>query len=357
MESKRIAIVCDYKLLQERVGGMDYFFWQFNKKCQENDVAVDWFFPNNETHGFYTTFSIISAPNTSIEATFLEHLTKEKTKYDYIITHFLELCTPFYKKVKQKSAAKIIAIDHNPRPLQGYSFKKKLQKKMKGILYSKYIDTFVGVSQYTVHELLHDFGTFIAPKTKVIYNGVIIDDIVERTSQNLRPTQFIVASHLRYSKGIQDLLLAWSQLPEQITHHCSIDIYGEGEYEDVLREMCKNLQLTNIYFKGSVSNLKQLFHKYDFLLQPTYMECFSLSILESLAANVPVITTNVGGNEEVVKNGVNGFIFCAQNVTQLTALLTKVIGGELTINQNTRNLIATHYSLESMVENHFKLIN
>ena len=32
------------------------------------------------------------------------------------------------------------------------------------------------------------------------------------------------------------------------------------------------------------------------------MECFSLSILESLAANIPVITTPVGGNLEVVTN-------------------------------------------------------
>jgi glycosyltransferase involved in cell wall biosynthesis len=34
----------------------------------------------------------------------------------------------------------------------------------------------------------------------------------------------------------------------------------------------------------------------------SHMECFSLSILESCVMNVPVITTNVGGNEEVIVN-------------------------------------------------------
>ena len=48
------------------------------------------------------------------------------------------------------------------------------------------------------------------------------------------------------------------------------------------------------------------------MLQPTHMECFSLSILESFAANVPVITTNVGGNKEVIDEGENGYIFKAK---------------------------------------------
>ena len=39
------------------------------------------------------------------------------------------------------------------------------------------------------------------------------------------------------------------------------------------------------------------------------MECFSLSILESLSANIPVITTTVGGNLEVVTHEENGFIY------------------------------------------------
>jgi glycosyltransferase involved in cell wall biosynthesis len=51
---------------------------------------------------------------------------------------------------------------------------------------------------------------------------------------------------------------------------------------------------------GSTANLSELYCN-DYMVQPTHMECFSLSILESLSANVPVITTN-GGNEEVIIN-------------------------------------------------------
>ena len=38
MESRKIAVLCNYELLPERVGGMDCFFWQFDEKCKEKII-------------------------------------------------------------------------------------------------------------------------------------------------------------------------------------------------------------------------------------------------------------------------------------------------------------------------------
>ena len=92
------------------------------------------------------------------------------------------------------------------------------------------------------------------------------------------------------------------------------------------------------------------------MLQPTHMECFSLSILESLAANVPVITTNVGGNEEAVINGTNGYIFKAKDSNALSAILKEVFLGTKRIDKNTRIAIEDKFSLEKMVSEHFALL-
>ena len=163
---QHIAIICNYKLLKNRIGGMDYFFWAFNKKCEEQNIAVDWFFPNKATHGNYNTFNIIANANTSIEASFINHLKKNKLDYTHVITHFVELCTSFHAEVKQLLNTEVIAIDHNPRPLNGYPLIKKLKKKVKGRLYAKYINRFIGVSDYTSHAILNDFGWFLKPKNK-----------------------------------------------------------------------------------------------------------------------------------------------------------------------------------------------
>ena len=357
MESRKIAVLCNYELLPERVGGMDYFFWQFDAKCKQNNIQVDWFFPNQSSHGDYAKLTIFENTATSIESFFLNHCTQNSSNYESIITHFIELCTPFFYKIKQRTTARIIVVDHNPRPINGYPFQKRLHKRLKGILFSKYIDLFVGVSNYTVNEILKDFGSSLKNKTIPIYNGVLINDIKVRTERNKFKPTFMVASHLRASKGIQDLVQAVMLLPDEIKNEIKIAIFGDGPYKEKLIELIKQKKLTdNFQFMGSQPNLKEIFCQYDYMLQPTHMECFSLSILESLAANVPVITTNVGGNEEVITNTVNGFIIKAKDIDSLENVIKKVYLGDFKITQNTRTLIEEAFSLDSMVDNHFKII-
>jgi glycosyltransferase involved in cell wall biosynthesis len=286
--------------LPERIGGMDHFFWRFDAECKMQGITVIWFFPNTASHGNYGKLAIIPSEEKSLERSFLSYFQAKNDRFSHIITHFLELCTPFFKKIKQKSGAQLIAIDHNPRPLKGYSFKKRFKKRLKGAIYSQYIDVFVGVSAYTVRELLRDFGRHIESKCCVVHNGIVIENIAERTSIK-QPPRFVVVSHLRKSKGIQDLIAAVSSLPEPIKNELKIDIYGEGPFENELKTLINGQKrVKNFRFLGSSDRISSVICQYDYLLHPTHMECFSLTLLESLAANVPVITTPVGGNLEVV---------------------------------------------------------
>jgi L-malate glycosyltransferase len=352
---KKIAVLCDYRLMPERVGGMDRFFWLFDAECKALGHEIVWFFPNESRHEGYTNLTIIAANDKSMEQTFLHH----GQFYDVVFTHFLELCTPFYQQVKkQKLVTKIVAVDHNPRPFAGYPLKKRIQKRVKGLLYSRYIDLFVGVSQYTVHEIIKDFGSHLERKSKVVYNGIAYEQFQKRTDRNLQKPTFLVACHLRYSKGIQDLIAAVALLPQSILADLKIDVYGEGDYQTILEGLIDHYKLhNNFVFKGSVPNLYAIYHQYDYLLQPTHMECFSLAILESLSANVPVITTPVGGNEEVVKNGINGYILPVQDPEAWSELLMKLYLGEEKITTITSDLIATEFSIERMVANYVGLIS
>jgi glycosyltransferase involved in cell wall biosynthesis len=354
---KKIAVLCNYTLDAGRVGGMDYFFWNFDEICKANAIRVDWFFPNKLAHGGYKNMTIYASNQVNVENYFVKNSLQNKSEYSYIITHFVELCTHVFKEIKQKSNAKIICVDHNPRPINGYTFKKKIAKKIKGFLYAKYIDLFVGVSKYTSNEIMKDFGAHLKSKTITIYNGVVIDEILVRKERNFQNPTFLVASHLRESKGIQDLIAAIDLLPKNLKSKIKVDVYGDGPYKATLLALIKKYELeTQITFKGSVSNLNSIYYLYDYMLQPTHMECFSLSILESLAANVPVITTNVGGNEEAIQHTKNGFIFKAGNIQELCTILEKIVTAEIKITTATRNLIETSFSLNEMVKNHFKLV-
>ena len=356
---KKIAVICNYELIPERVGGMDRFFWLFNKQCMQLNYQIDWFFPNVSNHGQYSELHINSpVKNQSLESKFLLFSESQEKKYDVVITHFLELCTSFSKRVKQQNSnTKFIAIDHNPRPIGGYPIKKKLEKKIKGLLYASYTDLFVGVSDYTRKNILLDFGKHLDKKTIVVYNGIEFQQYKIRENRAILHPTFLVACHLRASKGIQDLIEAIHLLPKDIKNQIIIDIYGKGDYKIHLESLISKYNLSNNFnFKGSVNNLYDIYFQYDYLLQPTHMECFSLSILESLSANVPVITTSVGGNEEAIQHHKNGFIYNPKDVLVLKEIIQNVFEGKLTISENTRTLIETNFTIDKMVKEHINLI-
>jgi len=349
---RKIAVVCNYKLNSNRVGGMDRFFVAYDEECKKLGCVISWFFSGGVKYNFYDNLDV----HICEKDLYLEFLNFHQTnEYNIVITHFVELCTPFFKKVKTLNTPNIIAVDHNPRPLGGFSFKKKLKNRIKGRLYSKYIDRFIGVSKYTVEQILKDYGNILKKKAEVVYNGIATEIYLKRNQPNIG--KFIVASHLRPSKGIQDLIHAVSLLNSAAKDKMIIDIYGEGPMENELKELVRSLELDTVFtFKGSTPELPNLYRNYSFLLQPTYMECFSLSILESLASNVPVITTQVGGNEEVVKNGVNGFIFPAKDINELSVLLENILDRSKSIQKNTSIKIKEDFNLSQMVNNHINLL-
>lgn len=350
--NKNIAVICNYNLNPNRIGGMDRFFVSYDEECKKLGYEISWFFAGGRKYDFYDNLEA-QISSKDLYSEFIDfHRTNE---YNIVITHFVELCTPFFKTIKTVNDPFIIAVDHNPRPIDGFPIKKRVKNKLKGILYSKYIDLFIGVSRYTTNCILNDFGKQLSTKTKVVYNGIATDVYLKREAENFG--KFIVASHLRPSKGIQDLIKAVVQLKPALKQDIEIDIFGEGPMEEELKRLVKAENLENkIHFRGSSPELPKLFQNYSYLLQPTYMECFSLSILESLAANVPAVTTTVGGNLEVVENGVNGFIFEPGNVAQLCEIIGDILQGEKAIQEQVNTLIENKFYLEKMVEDHLSLL-
>lgn len=372
---KKIAVVCNYALNPNRIGGMDRFYVAYDKKLKELGYEIDWYFSEYKFFDFYSGLTIFSTDNKNVEQFFLEKVNQEHLHYDVLVTHFLALCTSFFKKAKAAGIPYTIAVDHNPRPLEGFPLSKSIKNKIKGILYSQYIDRFIGVSEYTRKHILKDYGFFLAQKTKVIYNGIDTSVFVKRAN-NLQQNRvsgfgslslgegwgeenkFIVTSHLRESKGIQDLIKAVFVLEEPIQNQIQIDIYGEGPYETELVKLTQKYNLGEIiHFKGGSSRLNELLSNYRYLLQPSYMECFSLSILESLAANVPVITTPVGGNLEIIENNQNGYIFEPKDYLALAEILKNIVLGNLKIDKDVSIQIETDFNLEKMVEEHLKLLS
>lgn len=355
--NKKIAVVCNYALNPNRIGGMDRFWVAYDTQAKSLGYEVDWYFSDYQPFDFFSGLTIYSTENQNVERFFLEKVSQENLKYNILVTHFVALCTSFFKDAKGTGVQKIIAVDHNPRPLKGFPFSKVIKNKIKGVLYSKYINQFVGVSEYTRKHILKDYGFFLANKTSVIYNGIDTSVFVKRTQTNRN--KFILTSHLRKSKGIQDLLKAVSILENEEKTNIQIDIYGEGPHEEVLVAMTNEFKLNSIiHFKGSSSKLNELYSDYAYLIQPSHEETFCYSVIESLVCNVPVITTHEAGNVLLlIEENKNGFLFNAGNHHQLAAILKNIVAGNLSIDTDVSTQIIDTFNLEKMVNEHIQLLD
>lgn len=353
---KKIAVLCNYRLLPERVGGMDHFFWLFDAQCKTAGYQIDWFFPTISRHQGYANLDLFSSQEGNVEMYFLNHFAQNN--YTHVFTHFIEISTSFFKRFKSTYDAKVIAVDHNPRPVGGYSLKKRIEKRLKGWLYSGAIDQFIGVSEYSRQQLIKELGNQIQSRTHVIFNGLPTAQLVKRTVTHFRGS-FIVACHLRKDKGIQDLIEAIRIVVHRLPQvPFSIEIYGEGYYADTLKQMVQDYQLENyITFKGSVSHLYALYAQYDYLIHPSHGETFCYTVVEALLCRLPVITTKNQGNVlGLVEESINGFLYDVGNVDQLATLLQNLIANQKVLdNSVTYNTKVDALTLAQMVHHYFQL--
>jgi hypothetical protein len=108
-----------------------------------------------------------------------------------------------------------------------------------------------------------------------------------------------------------------------------VNLVGEGElrqfYADALESNgCRDL----VRFWGKLGNdrVEEAYAQTDVLVLPSiWRENQPVSITEAMAAGMPVIASDMGGNRELVRDGVNGFLFEAGDVHGLAAAMQRFI--------------------------------
>ncbi len=136
----------------------------------------------------------------------------------------------------------------------------------------------------------------------------------------------IYVGRITYDKGMSYLSEALLNMEKNWPNDFKMIIIGEGNYENKMRGLLSNLILSNkVIFLGKKINIKDYLFASDFFISPTLHENHSIALLEALAAELPIITTSVGGNPEVVYNGINGCLINKQNIIELEQAIRKFI--------------------------------
>jgi L-malate glycosyltransferase len=150
-------------------------------------------------------------------------------------------------------------------------------------------------------------------KIEVIFNGINIDIFKpEETSQPHKYFTILCASRLSRRKGFNYVIDAVAKIKDKYPSLRLLIAGGEGNAENELKEQAKKLGLEDIIrFTGFVTPNTEFVkhhHASDVFVLPSLNEGMSNNMLEAMASGMPVIMTPTGGADELIKEGVNGYI-------------------------------------------------
>jgi glycosyltransferase involved in cell wall biosynthesis len=118
------------------------------------------------------------------------------------------------------------------------------------------------------------------------------------------------------AKG-QDLLLQVMAMPKWRERPLQVKIYGGGPCMRSVEALRKLLDLENVGFAGHVADVGAIWAENHALVLPSRYEGLPLVIVEAMLCGRPVITTDIAGNAQYIKDGENGFVAAAPAVSLL----------------------------------------
>ena len=145
------------------------------------------------------------------------------------------------------------------------------------------------------------------PNLSVMPNAVVTAPHVEHKPGNHR---VIAVGRLDYQKGFDRLLDAWALIPEELRKFWRLDIFGQGEWEDKLKQQIVQLGIGDSAAVNKPTD--KIFDEYaasDFLVMTSHYEGFPMVMIEAMACGVPTVCFDfLCGPRDIIANGINGIV-------------------------------------------------
>jgi len=240
-----------------------------------------------------------------------------------------------------------------------HSFAKRAVGSLEIVL-SKACDGIVVVSR---EEYAHAVGLGIDPKKLcLIRNGVPLDraarpDLARaalRRSWGLGNHDISIGfvGRLVPQKSPETMLRSFAALPDRIRATSRLAMVGDGPLARVSRRLAAELGIEARLDWLGERDATTLMDAFDILALTSDSEGHSLVVLEAMARGLPIVATAVGGIEETVRGGVNGFVAPVRGVPEISAALeTLACDPALRVRMGKASLeVVRDFSVDRMVD-------
>jgi glycosyltransferase involved in cell wall biosynthesis len=341
----KLLIFCPY--YPPHIGGLESHADEFNKHMTKSGTTITVFTPrlpkeapSRETkHGQVTiirfpAFEIIAnypLPKFWHPVFWKQFSALFRQEYDIVISRtrffFTSLLALLYAKLKRKPW---IHIEHGSDYVQLNNTIFKTKARLYDITFGRLV-LMLANDVIANSKASADFVRRLAPKAKptVIYRGVSQEQIestppATTLRQQYPGTIITYVGRLIDGKGVTDLLRAYAKINHASTW---LFIVGDGPQRAALKREAKKLTIADrvIFFGTQPSHsVIGILKISDIIVNPSYTEGLPTSVIEAALCKKAIVATNVGGTQEIISNGISGFLvpprkpdMLAQKIAQL----------------------------------------
>ena len=190
-------------------------------------------------------------------------------------------------------------------------------------------------------------------KVNVIHNYIDTKVFKPVESEKFKD-RVVFVGRLNQQKNLFNLIDAISQT------NLNLDVYGQGDLKDSLESHAQKKEV-KVSFKGVVNNneLPTILNHYHYYILPSKYEGMPKTLLEAMACSLVCIGTDVKGINEVIEDGVSGFLAKTTDTADIVDAITRAINysNPNTISQNARLLIGENFSLDSFQKKEISIVN
>ncbi len=222
----------------------------------------------------------------------------------------------------------------------------------------------IAVSQ-AVADVLRGQRIFSPEKIVLIHNGIDIDRFTKRREEVVAVRQDSarrlcvgMIGHLAPIKGQEDFIRAAATVRARRSD-VEFVIAGEDksrkrEHRRHLEKLINKLGLTQqVTLHGWVDDVAKLLPDFDLFVSPSRAEPFGLSIVEAMAAGVPVIATASEGAREIIDNRQTGWLVPMGDPEALAGAIFELLGDadlRKRLSEQAQRSVRVRFSLEGMLD-------
>lgn len=190
-----------------------------------------------------------------------------------------------------------------------------------------------------------------------IHNGLDLSGWVAAPRPARTAGRVVIATvgNIRAVKG-HDVLVRAAALTAPHFPNVSFRVAGdvlETAYFSELQALVRDLNLEDRFtFWGGVTNLHTYLAEADIFVLPSRSEGFSNAIVEAMAASLPVVATDVGGNNEAVRDGISGLLVPSEDPSALSAAIMQLLSDPAKATRMGaagREIVESRFTTEAMM--------